>query len=64
MQVLLDEYMLCYFGCVLPALRSHDKETEEEGENETEILHRDITLVRLYIPCTENNSSFNCTIIF
>ncbi len=46
MQVLLEEYMLSYFGCVLPALRSHDKQTVEEGENEAEILHRDITLVR------------------
>ena len=38
--------MLSYFGCVLPALRSHDKQTAEEGENETEILHQDIILVR------------------
>ncbi len=48
--------MLSYFGCVLPALRSHDKRTVEEGENETEILHHDIILVRnlYYYSCSRS----------
>ena len=50
-QTVLEEYLLCHLGCVLPALRSpdksHDQRTEEERDSETdaEILHRDIILV-------------------
>ncbi len=55
--------MLCYSGCFLPDLRSHgrshDKQTEKEDGNETEILHRDIYIGKipiiytLHVPCKE-----------
>ncbi len=52
--------MLCYFGCVLPSLRSHDRsrdrQAEEEGSDiEREMLHNDIILVRQKNTLLHNN---------
>ncbi len=51
--MVLEQYMLNYFGCVLPSLRSshdrsHDQQgAEEEGsDTDSEMLLKDIVLVR------------------
>ena len=49
----MDEYSYCYYGNVLPALKSHDQPSEHEGEDEketdAEIFQKDVIEVSYYV---------------